>query len=99
MTARTIRNVALAKDDENDWNYHIQVADDENENIPRFEIDPCRVVRIIDELADLSWSADIEMIEGLVPYLKAWCIFEYDVDKKGFTLGDLRTTFSTEGRL
>lgn len=97
MTARTIRNVALAKDDEEDWNYHIQVDDDEG--IPRFEINPGHVVRIIDKLADLSWSAEVEMIEGLVPYLKAWCIFEYDVTENGFTSGDLRTTFPTERQL
>ena len=96
MNARTVLNVAIAKDDENDWNYHIQVND---ENIPRFEIDPCHVVRIIDELADQSWAAEVEIFEGLVPYLKAWDLFEYDVTENGFASSDLRTTFPTERQL
>ena len=81
MKNRTVSNVAICKDDENDWNYRIQTNDD---NAERFEIDPAFVVRIIDELADLSWSAEIELIPGLVPHLKANCIFEYDITDNGF---------------
>ena len=81
---RTVTNVTIAKDDPSDTCYRVQVNDD---RVDPFIIEEFNVVRIIDELVeDCSWSAEVVMVPGLVPYLKANDIFCLDVTPSGFVV-------------
>lgn len=81
---RTVKNVALAKDDPNDTFYFVQVAD---EHVDPFVIEPWQVVEFTSELVEYcSWCAEVELLDGLVPYLKAHDIFDIDITPNGFTV-------------
>ena len=91
---RTVKNVAIAKDDPSDTFYIVQVAD---EQIKPFVVEPWQVVEITAELVEgCSWSAEIELLEGLVPYLKAHCIFDIDITPNGFTVNVSRRRASAQ---
>lgn len=84
---RTVRNVCLT------WKYpksndrQFYVVQTDNPDAPTFTVPAYAVVEITDELVDdRSFSAEVEMIDGLVPYLKAWDIFDLDITENGFTV-------------
>ncbi len=85
---RTVKNVALGKDDENDTCYHVMVAD---ERVEPFIIESWQVVELNEELVEgLSWRAEVQMVNGLVPYLKAYGRFDLDVTENGFSVNTSR---------
>ena len=88
---RTIKNVALGKDNENDICYHVMVAD---ERVEPFIIESWQVVELNEVLVEgLSWSAEVQAVNGLVPYLKAYSIFNIEITDNGFTMTDLREDY------
>ena len=84
---KTVRYVAICREWRTDDPYQVQVDDP---SIPVFEVPERYVVRIHDELSEgCSWSAEIELFDGLIEYLKAYAIFEYVEDENGFHHGEL----------
>lgn len=97
MSMRTVIGVVISKDGPGDLTYHVFI-DDENPEIPRFEIHPCQVIQVFDESCDadeddLAWRAEVELIDGLIPYLKAYDVFDYDVSENGFAIGQRNSAY------
>ena len=82
-TKKTVRHVRLCLAIGSDDGLRIQVDDS---TAPEFIV-PEKY--IVESEWCCDWSAEIELFDGLIEYLKAYDIFEYIEDEGGFHRGDL----------